>query len=138
MKIIKRNNQKALMFLFQTNETGGLSYFKASIVLISHDGDQVVEQHTTETKILTNEQLSYILEHISDLEKRGIYVIDTTNASDFTNDSSFSSEPIFYISDQTRLKGQQISTPIFIESPYIFIFNDLKFFSTQKTRGPNL
>ncbi len=125
MNIIKHHNQKAYMFL----STKG-SLVSAFVVVVSHKGK--TSESSQYTQVISEAQAHHLVLHRTELATKGIFVTDNRTKHNLDN----SNQPIL------ALAG--FVTPVVVStyyksvvSPYISIFNEVEFFSTQKVRGPN-
>jgi hypothetical protein len=127
LNIAKKHNQKALIFLLKSD----LGVF--AIAALASNGSFRV----TDTKLISSEELSVLQSQKELLQNRGIETIDLIEQNETNIDLSNYATVLL-------LPGTIASIPTYeafssIPSPYfIFSFNDSQFFSTQKTRGPNM
>ena len=123
MNIITRNNQKTLIFLKKEGD-----FALASVILLSYEENgKVIRKHAGTQKI-TAVQLAKLYAEKAELQTKDVYIIDVeaekTTATVFLDGIS----QIFDLEN-----GPLIPSPYFQT-----IVNTVSFFSTQKTRGPNL
>ncbi len=91
----------------------------------------------TDTKLIFIEEITFLQTQKEILARRGIVVVDLTK-------EAASSEDLSSYASSILLSGELVNIPTYssldvIPSPYfISSFDDSKFLSTQKTRGPNI
>ena len=121
MNLSNYHNQKAYMFLSQKGQ-----FVRAYVVVVQGNSQK------TYTQYIDQAQAEYLVSHQHELELKGIHIIDNrVEAAPVQNSEIILALP--------GVVEKTPSTFIYesIPSPYISIFDEILFFSTQKVRGPN-